>query len=216
VLTSSSAAIKVEAEGSEAIRQATIDNCVIHDSNRGICVTNRDGALVEEMVFSNTSIETSLRPDMWWGAGEAIQVTNLARRAGMAPGIVRGLHFSGISCQSESGIFLEGCEQAPMEDLTFSDVDMRLRHASPLEGGFRDVRPVESQPGRYKNLIAAVYAAWVNRLRLSDVSVAWEANPAAYYSLALEAHHLRWFRQEGFSGHAAHASMQDAILDDVD
>src|ERR1700761_7811258 len=180
VLTSSSAAIKVEAEGSGAIRQAVVENCVIHDSNRGVCVTNRDGALVEEMIFSNMTIETSLRPAMWWGAGEAIQVTNLPRRTGMVPGIVRGLHFSNISCQAESGIYLQGCEQAPMEDLSFSDVELQLRHASTLEGGYRDMRPVESQPGLYKSQIAAVYAEWVTHLRLSDVSVQWSGNPAAY------------------------------------
>jgi hypothetical protein len=216
VLTSSSAAIKVEAEGPDAIRQAVIDNCVIHNSNRGICVTNRDGALVEEMVFSNMTIETSLRPEMWWGAGEAIQVTNLPRRAGTAPGTVRGLHFSNISCQAESGMYLQGCQQAPMEDLSFNDVELQLRHVSPFEGGFRDVRPVESQPGLYKNPIAAVYAEWVNNLRLSDVSLQWSANPPGYYASALEAHHLRGFRLEGFAGRAAHTSVQDVVLEDVE
>lgn len=215
LLTSSSAAIKVEAEGSDTIRQAVIDNCVICDSNRGICVTNRDGALIEEMVFSNMTIETSLRPEMWWGAGEAIQVTNLPRRAGMAPGIVRGLHFSNITCQSESGLYLQGCQQAPMANLSFDEIDLQLRHASSLPGGFRDVRPVESQPGLYKSQISAVYAEWINNLSLRGVRVQWGANVPAYYGAALEGHHLKNFHSEDFSGHAARSSSQNTILEDA-
>ncbi len=70
-LTSSSAGIKIEPEGPETIRNATITSCVISHSNRGVCLLNRDGALIEDLVFSDLVITTELAPFDVVGSGRA-------------------------------------------------------------------------------------------------------------------------------------------------
>jgi len=92
------------------------------------------------------TIETSCRAEMWWGAGEAIQITNLPRRAGGRWGLCRLLFLTSAS-RRRAGFILQDSERAPMGDLSFSDVECQLRHASALEGGYRDVAPGGVAPG---------------------------------------------------------------------
>ena len=213
-LVSSSAAIKVEPEGAQAVRNAVFSNCVINRSNRGICVSNRDGSLIENILFSNLVIGTELRARMWWGAGEPVFVTNQPRNKQMKVGPIRHVRFQNLVCHGENGIFLYGGPDSPVEDIAFSNVQLTIEKSSRIEGGFYDLRPGDLNPGVYQHKLAGLYAENVDGLQLEEVSLNWGANPPAYYGPALVANHVSGLRRQSFRGLAAHPGKEPDILID--
>ena len=146
-LRSRSAAIKIEPEGPDTVRAAIISNCTIDHSNRGISILNRDGALIEDLIFSDMVIGTELQPEMWWGSGEPVHVSTLPRSHGLPSGAVRNLQFSRLTCRGENGIYLQGSPGSPLTRLRFSEIDVTLQKTSALPGGYYDLRPIEGSVG---------------------------------------------------------------------
>ena len=55
------------------VRNITLSNCIIQDSNRGICIMSGAGVgLVENVIINNVMIDTRVRVGNWWGNGEPI------------------------------------------------------------------------------------------------------------------------------------------------
>ena len=189
-LVSSSAAIKVEPEGPEVIRNVTVTGCTIHGSNRGICILNRDGSLIENILCSDLVIGTELRAAMWWGAGEPVHISNLQRTPGTRVGPVRRLRFTNLICYGESGLYLCGGNETPIEDVVFDNVEVRVQKTSELPGGFYDLRPGENNQGLYKSSVAGIYCEKIQDLSFVQVKVRWAPNLPDYYGTGLEANHV--------------------------
>lgn len=216
ILTSTSAGIKIEPEGSDPIRMAVFTGCTISNSNRGIAVLNRDGALIENLMFSDLLITTDLKPAMWWGAGEPVHISNVTRSLGLTKGVVRNLQFNNLICKGESGIYIHGWADCPIYGITFSNVDLTLKKISQQTGGFYDLRPGDVAGGIYQHTIAAIYCELAKNLAFRDVTVHWEGPLPTYYGPALEARHIQNLSLSNFRGHGAHpASDPDRIFDDV-
>ena len=54
------------------VRNVTVDNCVITDSNRGIAFMVTMGGYVENVVLSNLVVNTHRYDWFWWGDGDPI------------------------------------------------------------------------------------------------------------------------------------------------
>ena len=220
-LESSSAGIKIGNEGPSLLRSATVSNCSIVRSNRGISLTNRDGETVEDLLFTDITIETKMRPVMWWGSGEPVFVSTAPRTTGAAVGIFRGIQFANLTCRSESGIYLRGTPAVPLRDISFRGIDLLVEKTTPIPGGFYDVRP-DDDPGASgldRRPTAGFFAAAVDGLRLNGVNVQWGPGAASslpsYYGAALELHQCTEVSLAQVTGRAAHAGEAPAILDDV-
>jgi hypothetical protein len=212
IFQSSSSGLKVEAEGSAAIRMATFTGCVIVKSNRGIAINNRDGGLVEDLLFADIKITTDLRPSMWWGAGEPIYVTNMPRNLQMQPSWVRNIRFSNISAVGESGAYLYGWPGQELENITLDNVDLTLEHKSPLRGGYYDLRPGDLDVAKvFPHAIAGVYAERVNGLALQNVAVHWRPPTQDYYGVSLELHHVRGLNLEDVTGRQGRISLAPSV-----
>jgi len=179
------------------VRLASITNCTIEKSNRGICVHVRDGGLVENVVFSDMVITTELQESHWWGAGEPVHASCLARSQGAPVGAIRHLQFNNLICAGESGAYMRG-----VSDVTLDNVQLDFQKTSGVEGGFYDLRPGDLGGGIIKHRIAGVYAESAERLALRGVTVAG-------FDPALEAHHLKAFELTSFVGSG------ERVLDDV-
>lgn len=108
-LISTSAAIKFGTESEDAFRNILVHNCTISRSNRGISLQLRDQGDIENVTFSNISIETRhFSPAHWWGAAEPIAVTALKRKPKTRIGRIRNVRFQNIRCRSENGILIHG------------------------------------------------------------------------------------------------------------
>jgi hypothetical protein len=191
-IASRSCALKLdEAYVVPGIRNVVFDACVIFRSNRGLCIQSRDEGDIENILFSNMTIETQLQPAKWWGAGEPIHISNLPRNKDTKLGHVRQIRFSNILCKGETGIYLRGCAAQPIEDLVFDNVRVEVGKTTDVPGGFYDDRPNGLSPngqfiGIYTNAIAGIFARNVNRLTLRNTQVVWTGPKRDIYGEALD------------------------------
>ncbi len=216
-LESSSAGIKIEAEGPYPIRSAVVSNCTIVRSNRGISLLNRDGAAVEDLLFADMTIETKMRPMMWWGSGEPIALSSVPRAVGGPARPVRGVQFVNMQCRSESGVYLRGSKDVPLRDISLRGIDLKITKTTPIEGGFYDMRPGDAfgPSGLDRRPTAGLFAADVSGLQLSGVDVRWGDNAPSYYGAAIELHRCSEVSAEQVTGAAAHEGEPPAVLEDV-
>jgi polygalacturonase len=191
-IASRSCALKLdEAYALPGIRNVIFDACVIFRSNRGLCIQSRDAGDIENILFSNITIETELQSNKWWGAGEPIHVSHLPRNADTQLGHVRHIRFSNILCKGESGIYLRGCEAQPLEDISFDNVQVEIGKTTVERGGFYDDRPMGSATGGqfagiYTNAIAGIFARDVDGLSIRDTRAKWLTPKDGIYGEALD------------------------------
>ena len=126
-IASRSCALKIdEVYTTPGVRNVVFDACTIFGSNRGLCIQSRDIGDIENVLFSNMTIETQVQPGKWWGAGEPIHVSHLPRNETTPLGHVRHIRFTNLLCKSENGIYLRGCQDHPLEDIVFDNVSMEV------------------------------------------------------------------------------------------
>lgn len=216
-LESSSAGIKIGNEGPFPLRSATVSNCTIVRTNRGISLTNRDGELVEDLLFTDMTIETRMHPMTWWGSGEPVFVSAAPRRTGAVVGQFRGIQFANLACHSESGIYLRGTRDVPLRDISFRGIDLLIEKTTKIPGGFYDVRPDDTPgaSGLDKRATAGFFAANVDGLSLDGVHVGWGQKRPDYYGSAIELHNCSGVELTQVTGTAAHAGNPPSIFDDV-
>ena len=66
------------------IRNVAFSNCVIQDSNRGICIMSGAGVgTVENVTIDNVVVDTRIRAGNWWGNGEPIFLMGVQHDNGM-------------------------------------------------------------------------------------------------------------------------------------
>jgi hypothetical protein len=135
--------VVIGSEMSGGVRRIAISNCVFEGTDRGIRLksTRGRGGLVEDVSVSNVVMK-DIR----------ISALTLNLRYTDAPEepssertpAFRHLHFSGVRGTAEQAVLLEGLPESAIEDVGFSDVDLRcktgmsLRHARDIR--CRDVR----------------------------------------------------------------------------
>jgi polygalacturonase len=144
-LVSTSTAIKIGTESAGDFRNILVDGCIIRRSHRGLSIQLRDGGTVENVAFSNCTIETLRFHPLYWGNGEPIYVTSIPRNDGDAAGKIRDIRFHNIRCRSESGVFIQGSEGAEIEGLLLDNVSVDLVTVSKWPGGRHDLRPAHGE-----------------------------------------------------------------------
>lgn len=191
-LISTSAAIKFGTEGEADFRNICVNNCAISRSNRGISLQIRDCGNVENVVFSNISIETRRFSYQWWGRAEAISVTVADRKPGVKAGKVRNVAFRNINCQGESGIFLLGSPDNPIRDISFDQVTVVLDRTSKWEIEGYDRRPCASltDSGLLEGKISGIYADHVTGLHLNQVDIRVTDAFLPYFEQKTTFHHV--------------------------
>lgn len=203
-IASRSCALKLdEAYAPPGIRNVVFDACVIYRSNRGLCIQSRDEGDIENVIFSNLTIETQLSPHKWWGAAEPIHISHFPRTRDTKLGHVRHIRFSNILCRGENGIYIRGWETQPVEDIVLDNVRVEVGKTSDQPGGFYDTRPDGLFKGIYTNTIAGIHCQFVRGLTLRNTQVVWGKRVEDYYGPALEARHVEDLRREQFNGKAA-------------
>jgi polygalacturonase len=218
-IASRSCALKIdEIYTTPGVRNVVFDACTIFRSNRGLCIQSRDIGDIENILFSNMTIETQAQPEKWWGAGEPIHISHLPRNGTAPLGHVRQIRFSNLLCKGENGIYLRGCKEHPLEDIVFDNVRVEVGKTGSVSGGFYDDRPIGMQPdgvfkGIYTNIIAGIHADFTSGLTLRDTQVTW-GTKEDFYGAALESRHMAHLKLENFSGQSAQpGKIKDRLLE---
>ena len=182
-LVSTSAGIKFGTEGEDDFRNVCVTNCSISRSNRGISLQIRDCGNVENVMFSNITIETRRFSYQWWGRAEAISLTASDRKPGVKAGKIQNVTFRDIRCRGENGIFLMGSSDNWIEDVVFENVSVALERKSKwdIEGYDKRPCPGSMEDGIIQTKISGVYGDYIKNVRFSNVTVEPSQEILPYY-----------------------------------
>lgn len=185
IMTSRSCAVKIGSENMDRIARVLFDNCIITASNRGIGIQNRDEGSVENVTFSNITLDCRLFSDVWWGKSEPIYVTSYPRARGnhkdagwrFPKGAVKGeagpvsdIRFINISAIAENGVFI-GCDTpGKVSRILLDNVAIDLKKTTSYPGGVYDRRPCEGE-GFLKSPAYGIFAENASRITLRGFEV---------------------------------------------
>jgi len=168
------------------IRNVLISNCIIKESNRGICIMcNDECGLVENVRINNMLVDTKIRAGNWWGNGEPIFIMAVKHDAHLpiyqkpdtvTKYAVRNIHFDQITCMGENAIGIYG-KNAVMKEITLRNIDYTRKPSDNLmlKGAAFDLAPSdEKQPvpeecGLYITGVSDIVLENVNTRRWSIV-----------------------------------------------
>lgn len=191
LMSSRSCALKIGSENMDTIRNVTVSNCTILDSNRGIGIQNRDEGVVCNVLFDNIIVESRFFTNVWWGKSEPIYVTAY-RRANIKHkdaswrfpegategfvGQVKDITFSNIQCRSENGVYVGAESPTKIDNIKFINVEVKLNRVTDYEGGIYDRRPCEGE-GLIKAKTSGFYIDNVQGVTIQDCDVKLGSNP---------------------------------------
>jgi len=138
------------------VRDVTISNCIIRESNRAMVFMASAGTgLVENVTVQNLRLDTRIRAGNWWGNGEPVCImgtyhnyenyrdTPPPRRFETS---IRNLLFQNLICSAENVIAVIG-ENNSVRDICFDHVIFELKDSANL--GLKG-RTVDLSPGSQK------------------------------------------------------------------
>jgi len=217
-LASHACAIKFGSGTAADIRDCTFQNCTIYGSNRGLGIQHRDQGDIENVLFSDITIRTTLPPGPWWGKAEPIHVSSVPRHDDTDLGAVRNVRFSNVVAQAENGVVVYGHEDASIENLSFDGLELELADAdaNDLVGGNLDLQPTSVMPPILAHDVPAVLVHGVDGVDVSDVSVTWTDEMPEFCTAALGCEGVSDVEVDGLRGAPAHSDRALVELDGVD
>jgi len=178
ILHSRDSALKIGTETHAPIRHVIFSDCVIQDCSRAVGIWVRDGGTLENIHIHH--LTGSVRryadgaPMRWWGKGEALFFSATRRsKHGGVPGKIRRVTVDHIWLDAESGVFIGGEAESPIENLTFSEMHLRLCKQGTQPSGLFDEQPSERDV--YPHAVPVLYGRHVHGLRIRDFSFTREA-----------------------------------------
>lgn len=123
---SKSHAIKFGSNTDTEMSDVVFDNITIWDSNAGLCIQQRSEGSIRNVTWSNIVVETRYEAPRWWGNGEWLWVTNVARMDGHGIGNVQDMRFVNISGRSENGGLLSGLQGPGIRGISFENVHIKI------------------------------------------------------------------------------------------
>ncbi len=188
ILQSSSAGIRI-GYGQHPIRRCSFTNIIIRDSHRGIGIFAHDASNIEDLIFSDFTIETRLLNGQWWGHGEPIHLSSISRFPGQPAGQIKNVQFNNINAIGEQGILVFGQKESPMENIQFNNVQLKMRKGKETMayGGNFDLRPASPKSIQiFEHDIPGIYAQHVNTLSVRDFNLSWNNDLPAFFTHGIE------------------------------
>lgn len=132
IISSNCAAFRLGAESWYPFRDISFGNSVIYKSNRGIDITSQDGAVIEDVVCSNITMNTH-----GTGNSNMSRVIHLELRKGrnewaenppldkQVVGKIRNILFSNITINTDGRILLTAADGGVLQNISFQQINMR-------------------------------------------------------------------------------------------
>jgi polygalacturonase len=157
--------VVIGSEMSGDVRKITISNCVFDGTDRGIRIKSARGrgGIVEEIRVSNIVMKNirdqAIVLDLQYAKTSVEPVSERTPR-------FRNIHFSNITGQVNQAAFLNGLEEMPIENITFSDINLDAKSGFDISNSnrieFHNVQ-INTEIG------AAIKASKVNNLTIDNV-----------------------------------------------
>ena len=136
ILESISTALKIGTESKADFRDILFSNCIIKNSFIGIGIYVKDGAVVERVSFNNITIENPIADHK---TINPIFIDIEKRHPNSQVGRVRDLVFSNILINSSYSSLIQGMPESPVENLTLSNITIRVPCAIDFSGRSKNV-----------------------------------------------------------------------------
>jgi hypothetical protein len=210
ILASEDTAIKIGTRSDAGFRHIVVSNTVIFGSRYGIGFYVKDGGTVEDVRFSNLTIDTSVehftkRTGVARSWTEYPIFIDLEKRgAGSKVGQIRDVVFDGISIRGEGRVVVAGMPDHPVEHLTFRNIRMRMTGFENIAKerkprGVKDMPPA-ARDSDYAPAPAAFVFANARELELENLNLIWDAGTAAEERHAIFASNVDGLYVDGFVG----------------
>jgi polygalacturonase len=165
-LSSRSAAIRFGYRAAK-VRNVSVSNLVIRDSQRGIFLNAGDDGYVENVTISNVTLDTHLFAGAWWGKGEPLVICAADSKSAH----IRGVTISHVRGSAENSVVIVG-DHRNVSDVTLEDWTIAYRYSlnSPLYGQEIDIAPAAPRPSALTpDRLPWLYAESVNGLHVRNV-----------------------------------------------
>ena len=193
ILESRSSGIRI-GPGKGEIQNLAFSNIIIKNSNRGIGIFARDNPSIRNVTFSSIIIETRLHTGHWWGNGEPVHISCVKRNQSTSVGTIRDISFSGIKCNSETGIVIYSDEPDHISNISFDKMTLQISNSKLNEGygGNLDLRPVyKKELSIFKHDLAGILAKDVNGLNIDFCTIKFEEEIPDFFKAAIHAQNCK-------------------------
>ena len=212
VLETQDSGVKIGTETTSDIHDIRFERCEIRTSCRGLTIQLRDEADVYNIDFRDIKFVSRYHSDPWWGRGEAISLTSMARTPQTKVGKIHDVRIRNVSGRAENSVRVSGTAQSRIRDVRLENVAVTLDRWTKYRGGLFDNRPTTAQPGIEPHGNPGFSIRYADNVVLKHCSVAWGANRPDYFTNALEAEQVTGLAFTEFAGEAAHPERDEAIL----
>lgn len=211
VLETQDSGVKIGTETTQDIFNITFERCQIKTSCRGLTIQLRDEGSVRNVTFSDITFVSRYHSAPWWGRGEAISFTAIPRTPGAKIGTIENVRVKNVTGRAENSVRINGTPESRIKNVKFENVDITFDRWTSYPGGLFDNRPTTAYPAIEDHQNPAYYIRFADKVVLKNCRVNWGNNLPAYFSHALEAHHVTGLKLKGFKGEAAHPGKFKAI-----
>jgi polygalacturonase len=160
------------------VRNVTINNCIVKESNRAFAImTSAHTGLVENIQVSNLRLDTRIRAGNWWGNGEAVCIMSTRSHSTAFPYIppahhdfpisVRNVSFQNLVCTTENVLAIIG-EDDSVSNVRLSGLTVELKDSENL---MLKGRMVDMSPSKQIAFLPDDEPYWLHIQGVRDVSI---------------------------------------------
>ena len=195
LLQSRSSGIRVGGLDQNSLRNYRFDNITIYESNRGVGIfVHQDGSL-ENIHFSDMTIQTRLHTGDWWGNGEPIHISVIeGAPVETKMGTLSNVSFTNIRAESDTGILVYGDAPGAIQNLDFQNVELTIRNGTLQDeyGGNFDLRPaLVLEKNLFAHDIPALFLRHASDVTFQDVEVKWMDEMHSNFAFGLQAEFVK-------------------------
>ncbi len=164
------------------VKNVTVSNCQILESNRAFCIMTSTTGLIENVVVSNIYMDTRVRAGNWWGNGEPICVfavpyttmdhvdhtEELENRNYKIN--IKDVLFENIICDAENAIGVIGNNN--IKNIHFNNILIKLKESDNLsiKGKVFDTSPADYTPIVESDDFDCIFMSKNSDVKLNQVS----------------------------------------------
>ena len=134
-----SGAITLGTESAGDIENVFLSDCQVVDSHRGFAVRAREGGVIKNVVFKDSTLETHAYGPDWWGHGEALHVTAASwdhpdgttdgNPERLLEGTVENITFENLKVRTEGSLLVWAQRLGLIKQIAFKNIDLTMASA---------------------------------------------------------------------------------------
>lgn len=194
-MKTTSGAITLGTESVGNICRVSVENCTVEDSHRGFAVRAREGGIISDCIFRNSTVKTRAFSPMWWGHGEALHVTAFAWNAPenvgdgnperALEGYVKNIKFENLEIDTEAGIINWAARPELIDGVQYINIKAHVGSRSKWD------HRIDLRPNDIQNFVerphSAIEAVNCTNVTFEGCEVIWDKGSREKYGQLIHA-----------------------------